>query len=158
MSDVIYITEEGLQKLKEELNQLRLVERPLISKLIADARDKGDLTENAEYSAAKEAQGMLEMKISRIEDIINRSRVIDESKIDSSTVRLLNRVKIKNKANNSVMEYQIVPESEANFKLGKIAVSSPIAMGLLGKKVGETVQIKVPSGVILFEVMSISTQ
>jgi transcription elongation factor GreA len=158
MSDVIYITEEGLQKLKEDLDQLRLVERPLISKLIADARDKGDLTENAEYSAAKEAQGMLEMKISRIEDIINRSRVIDESKIDSSTVRILNRIKIKNKANNSVMEYQIVPESEANFKIGKIAVSSPIAMGLLGKKVGETVQIKVPSGVILFEIMSISTQ
>jgi transcription elongation factor GreA len=158
MSDVIYITEEGLHKLKEELDQLRLVERPLISKLIADARDKGDLTENAEYSAAKEAQGMLEMKISRIEDIINRSRVIDESKIDTSTVRILNRVKIKNKANNSVMEYQIVPESEANFKLGKIAVSSPIAMGLLGKKVGETVQIKVPSGVILFEIMSISAQ
>jgi len=158
MSDVIYITEEGLVKLKEELDQLRLVERPLISRLIADARDKGDLTENAEYSAAKEAQGMLEMKISRIEDIINRSRVIDESKIDTSTVRILNKVKIKNKTNNSVMEYQIVPESEANFKLGKIAISSPIAMGLIGKKVGETVQIKVPSGIITFEILSISTQ
>jgi transcription elongation factor GreA len=158
MSDVIYITEEGLIKLKEELDQLRLVERPLISRLIADARDKGDLTENAEYSAAKEAQGMLEMKISRIEDIINRSRVIDESKIDTSTVRILNKVKIKNKTNNSVMEYQIVPESEANFKLGKIAISSPIAMGLIGKKVGETVQIKVPSGIITFEILSISTQ
>ncbi|MCX6259986.1 MAG: transcription elongation factor GreA [Bacteroidia bacterium] len=158
MSDVIYITEEGLIKLKEELYQLRLVERPLISRLIADARDKGDLTENAEYSAAKEAQGMLEMKISRIEDIINRSRVIDESKIDTSTVRILNKVKIKNKMNNSVMEYQIVPESEANFKLGKIAISSPIAMGLIGKKVGETVQIKVPSGIITFEILSISTQ
>jgi transcription elongation factor GreA len=158
MSDVIYITEEGLQKLKEELDQLRLVERPSISRLIADARDKGDLTENAEYSAAKEAQGMLEMKISRIEDIINRSRVIDESKIDTSTVRILNKVKIKNKTNNSVMEYQIVPESEANFKLGKIAISSPIAMGLIGKKVGETVQIKVPSGIIAFEILSISTQ
>jgi transcription elongation factor GreA len=158
MSDVIYITEEGLIKLKEELDQLRLVERPLISRLIADARDKGDLTENAEYSAAKEAQGMLEMKISRIEDIINRSRVIDESKIDTSTVRILNKVKIKNKMNNSVMEYQIVPESEANFKLGKIAISSPIAMGLIGKKVGETVQIKVPSGIITFEILSISTQ
>jgi len=158
MSDVIYITEEGLVKLKEELDQLRLVERPLISRLIADARDKGDLTENAEYSAAKEAQGMLEMKISRIEDIINRSRVIDESKIDTSTVRILNKVKIKNKTNNSVMEYQIVPESEANFKLGKIAISSPIAMGLIGKKVGETVQIKVPSGIIAFEILSISTQ
>jgi len=158
MSDVIYITAEGLQKLKEELDQLRLVERPSISRLIADARDKGDLTENAEYSAAKEAQGMLEMKISRIEDIVNRSRVIDESKIDTSTVRILNRVKIKNKTNNSVMEYQIVPESEANFKLGKIAISSPIAMGLIGKKVGDTVQIKVPSGIIPFEIMSISTQ
>jgi transcription elongation factor GreA len=158
MSDVIYITEEGLHKLKKELDQLRLVERPLISKLIADARDKGDLTENAEYAAAKEAQGMLEMKISRIEDIINRSRIIDESKIDTSTVRLLNRVKIKNKANNSVMEYQIVPESEANFKLGKIAISSPIAMGLIGKKVGEIVHIKVPSGIIPFEILSISAQ
>jgi transcription elongation factor GreA len=158
MSDVIYITEEGLHKLKEELDQLRLVERPLISRLIADARDKGDLTENAEYAAAKEAQGMLEMKISRIEDIINRSRIIDESKIDTSTVRILNRVKIKNKANNSVMEYQIVPESEANFKLGKIAISSPIAMGLIGKKVGETVHIKVPSGIIPFEILSISAQ
>ena len=158
MSDVIYITAEGLLKLKAELDQLRLVERPSISRLIADARDKGDLTENAEYSAAKEAQGMLEMKISRIEDIINRSRVIDESKIDTSTVRILNRVKIKNKTNNSVMEYQIVPESEANFKLGKIAISSPIAMGLIGKKVGDTVQIKVPSGIIPFEIMSISTQ
>lgn len=157
MSDIIYITEEGLQKLKEELDQLRLVERPMISKLIADARDKGDLTENAEYAAAKEAQGMLEMKIARIEDIITRSRVIDETKIDTSTVRILNRVKIKNKTSNSVMEYQIVPESEANFKLGKIAISSPIAMGLIGKKVGDTVQIKVPSGIIPFEILSIST-
>jgi len=158
MSDIIYITEEGLQKIKEELNHLRLVERPLISKLIADARDKGDLTENAEYSAAKEAQGMLEMKISRLEEIVTRSRIIDESKIDTSTVRILNKVKIKNRKTNSVMEYQIVPESEANFKLGKIAINSPIAMGLIGKKVGETVQIKVPSGIIPFEILSISTQ
>src|SRR4030042_2874627 len=137
MSDVIYITEEGLQKLKGELDQLRLVERPMISKLIADARDKGDLTENAEYSAAKEAQGMLEMKISRLEEIINRSRIIDESKIDTLTVRILNKVKIRNKSNNLVREYQIVPESEANFKMGKIAISSPIAQGLIGKKAGE---------------------
>jgi transcription elongation factor GreA len=158
MSDIIYITEEGLQRIKEELDHLRLVERPLISKLIADARDKGDLTENAEYSAAKEAQGMLEMKISRLEEIVTRSRIIDESKIDTSTVRILNKVKIKNRKTNSVMEYQIVPESEANFKLGKIAINSPIAMGLIGKKVGETVQIKVPSGIIAFEIMSISTQ
>ncbi len=157
MSDIIYITEDGLQKLKEELDQLRLVERPMISKMIAEARDKGDLSENAEYAAAKEAQGMLEMKISKMENIITRSRIIDESKIDTSTVRLLNKVKIKNKTNNSVMEYQIVPESEANFKLGKIAVSSPIAMGLIGKKVGDSVQIKVPSGIIPFEILSIST-
>lgn len=156
MSDIIYITEDGLQKLKEELDQLRLVERPMISKMIAEARDKGDLSENAEYAAAKEAQGMLEMKISKMENILNHSRIIDESKIDNSTVRLLNKVKIKNKTNNSVMEYQIVPESEANFKLGKIAVSSPIAMGLIGKKVGDSVQIKVPSGIIPFEILSIS--
>jgi transcription elongation factor GreA len=156
MSDVIYITGEGLQKLQEELDHLRLVERPLISKQIADARDKGDLTENAEYAAAKEAQGMLEMKISRLDDIIARSRVLDESKIDTSTVRILNRVKIKNKINNNVMEYQIVPESEANLKLGKIAVSSPIAMGLIGKKVGDTVEIKVPSGTVAFEIVGVS--
>src|SRR5512145_398630 len=137
MTDVVYVTEEGLQRLKEELDQLRNVERPFISRQIADARDKGDLSENAEYAAAKEAQGMLEMKINKLEDIVARSRVIDESKIDTLTVRILSKVKIKNKANNSTMEYQLVPESEANFKLGKIAVNSPIAQGLIGKKVGE---------------------
>jgi transcription elongation factor GreA len=157
MSDNIYITEDGLQKLHEELDQLRLVERPMISRLLAEAREKGDLTENAEYAAAKEAQGMLEMKISRIEDIIARSRIIDESKIDTSTIRILSRVKIKNKSNNTVMEYQIVPESEANLKHGKIAVNSPIAKGLMGKKVDETVSIKVPSGTITFEILSISS-
>jgi transcription elongation factor GreA len=156
MSEVIYITEEGLQKLLEEIDHLRLVERPLISKQIADARDKGDLSENAEYAAAKEAQGMLEMKISRLEDIITRSRVLDESKIDTTTVRILNRVKIRNRTNNNVMEYQIVPESEANVKQGKIAVNSPIAMGLIGKKVGDTVEIKVPSGTIAFEIIGVS--
>jgi transcription elongation factor GreA len=156
MSDVIYITEEGLHKLKEELDHLRNVERPLISKQIADARDKGDLSENAEYAAAKEAQGLLELKISRLEDIVTKSRVLDESKIDTSSVRILNKVKIKNKTNDSVMEYQIVPESEANFKQGKIAVNSPIAQGLIGKKVGDLVKIKVPSGVIPFEIVSIS--
>ena len=150
------MTVEGLQKLKEELDQLRNIERPSISRQIADARDKGDLSENAEYAAAKEAQGMLELRISKLEDIVARSRILDESKIDISTVRLLNRVKIRNKTNNSVMEYLIVPESEANFKLGKIAVSSPIAQGLIGKKVGDIVQIKVPSGTIPFEIMSIS--
>jgi transcription elongation factor GreA len=156
MSEVIYVTVEGLQKLKEELDQLRNVERPSISRQIADARDKGDLSENAEYAAAKEAQGMLELRISKLEDIVARSRILDESKIDISSVRLLNRVKIRNKSNNSVMEYLIVPESEANFKLGKIAVSSPIAQGLIGKKVGDLVQIKVPSGTIQFEIISIS--
>lgn len=156
MSEVVYVTEEGLQKLKDELDQLRNVERPLISRQIADARDKGDLSENAEYAAAKEAQGMLEMKINKLEDIVARSRILDESKIDTLTVRILSRVKIKNKSNNSVMEYQLVPESEANFKQGKIAVNSPIALGLIGKKVGETVNIKVPSGIIPFEIVSIS--
>jgi transcription elongation factor GreA len=156
MSEVIYVTVEGLQKLKEELDQLRNVERPSISRQIADARDKGDLSENAEYAAAKEAQGMLELRISKLEDIVARSRILDESKIDISSVRLLNRVKIRNKTNNSIMEYLIVPESEANFKLGKIAVSSPIAQGLIGKKVGDIVQIKVPSGTIPFEIISIS--
>jgi len=150
------VTEEGLHKLKEELNQLRNVDRPMISRQIADARDKGDLSENAEYAAAKEEQGMLEMKISKLQDIVARSRIIDETKIDISSVRILHRIKIRNKTNNSVMEYQLVPESEANFKLGKIAVSSPIAQGLLGKKVGDVVQIKVPSGIILFEIISIS--
>jgi transcription elongation factor GreA len=156
MSEVIYVTAEGLQKMKEELDQLRNVERPSISRQIADARDKGDLSENAEYAAAKEAQGMLELRISKLEDIVTRSRILDESKIDTSTVRLLNRVKIKNQTNNSIMEYLIVPESEANFKLGKIAVSSPIAQGLIGKKVGDVVKIKVPSGTIPFEIISIS--
>lgn len=156
MNDIIYITEEGLQKLKDELEQLRNVERPVLSRAIADARDKGDLSENAEYHAAKEAQGMLELKISKLEDIIARSRVLDESKIDTSSVRILNKVKIRNKSNNSVMEYQIVPESEANFKQGKIAVNSPIAQGLIGKKVGDVVQINVPSGVIHFEIVSIN--
>ena len=156
MNDIVYNTGEGLQKLKEELDQLRNIERPLISRQIAEARDKGDLSENAEYAAAKEAQGLLELRISKLEDLIARSRVIDESKIDTSTIRILNRVKIRNKSNDSTMEYQIVPESEANLKLGKIAVSSPIAQGLIGRKVGDVVQIKVPSGLVHFEIIAIS--
>jgi transcription elongation factor GreA len=156
MSDLVYVTEVGLNKLKEELEQLRNVDRPAISRQIADARDKGDLSENAEYAAAKEAQGMLEMKISKLEDVIARSRVIDESKIDTSSIRILHKVKIRNKSSNTEMEYQLVPESEANLKLGKLAVSSPIAQGLIGKKVGDVVQIKVPSGVIPFEVIAIT--
>ncbi len=156
MSEVIYVTETGLQKLKEELEQLRNVERPSISRQIAEARDKGDLSENAEYAAAKDAQGMLEMKISKLEDLVARARVIDETKIDTSTIQILNKVKIRNKTTNIVMEYQLVPESEANFKIGKIAVNSPIAQGLMGKKVGDIVQIKVPSGMISLEIVSIS--
>ena len=158
MSEVLYVTAEGLQKLKDELEQLRTVERPNIARMLSEARAQGDLTENAEYAAAKEAQGMLETKIARLEDIIARSRLIDGSKNDSTTVRILNKVKIRNKKNNSIMEYQLVPESEANLKLGKIAVTSPIALGLIGKKVGEIVEIKVPSGVITFEIISISVQ
>jgi transcription elongation factor GreA len=130
MSEVIYVTEEGLQKLKEELEHLRGVERPMISRQIAEARDKGDLSENAEYAAAKEAQGMLEMKINKLEDIVARSRIIDETKIDTSSVRILNRVKIRNRSNNSVMEYQLVPESEANFKLGKLLSAHLLHRGL----------------------------
>jgi transcription elongation factor GreA len=156
MSEVIYVTEDGLKKLKEELDHLRKVERPMISRQIADARDKGDLSENAEYHAAKEEQGMLEMKIAKLEDIIARGRIIDESKINTSTVQILNKVKIRNKSNNTIMEYQLVPESEANFKQGKIAVSSPIAKGLLGKKVGDIVKIDVPSGTLSFEIIGIS--
>jgi transcription elongation factor GreA len=156
MADIIYVTEEGLQKLKDELEQLRSVERPQISAHIAEARDKGDLSENAEYAAAKEAQGMLELKIAKLEDTISRSRVIDESKIGTSSVKILNKVKIKNCKTNSVMEYQLVPESEADLKQGKIAVGSPIAQGLIGRKVGDVVDIKVPSGVLNFEIMDIS--
>jgi transcription elongation factor GreA len=156
MSEILYVTEEGLQKLKEELDKLRIDERPKIARLISDARDKGDLTENAEYSAAKEEQGMLEMKIARLEDIIARSRIIDGSKIDSVTVRILNKVKIRNKQTKKEMEYQLVPESEADFKQGKIAISSPIAQGLIGRKVGEIIEIRVPSGVVPIEIISIS--
>jgi transcription elongation factor GreA len=156
MADIIYVTDEGLQKLKDELEHLRGTERPKISAHIAEARDKGDLSENAEYAAAKEAQGMLEMKIAKLEDLISRSRVIDESKIGTSSVKILNKVRIKNRKTNSVMEYQLVPESEADLKQGKIAVGSPIAQGLIGRKVGEVVDITVPSGVLQFEIMNIS--
>ena len=156
MSDKIYLTEEGLQKLKVELEHLRTVERPGISSQIAEARDKGDLSENAEYSAAKEAQGMLEMKIAQLEDKIANSRIIDESRIDTSTVQVLNKVKIINKANNMVMEYQLVPESEANLKAGKLAVNSPIAKGLLGSVVGDVVEVVVPNGTVSFEIVEIS--
>ncbi len=141
--------------MKEELDLLRN-ERPAIARLISEARDKGDLAENAEYSAAKEAQGMLEMKIARLEDQVARSRIIDSSRINTKTVQILNRVRIRNKANGKVMEYQLVPETEANLKEGKIAATSPIAQGIMGKKVGDIVQVTVPAGVIPFEIEEIS--
>ena len=156
MSKYSYITKEGLAKLKEELDQLMNVERPAISKLIAEARDKGDLSENAEYDAAKDAQGMLEMKISKLKDIIATSRIIDESKIDTNKVQILNKVTIKNKQNNATMVYTLVSESEASLKEGKISVNTPIARGLLGKKVGDIVDITVPSGIIPFEIIEIA--
>jgi transcription elongation factor GreA len=156
MSKYSYVTEEGLQKLKDEIDQLMNVERPSISKMIAEARDKGDLSENAEYDAAKDAQGMLEMKIARLQETIANSRILDESKIDTSRVQILNKVTILNKKTNANMEYTIVSESEANLKAGKISVNTPIAKGLLGKKVGDIVEINVPSGTLLFEVISIS--
>lgn len=156
MAKISYVTEKGLKRLKEELKQLETVERPKISKQIAEARDKGDLSENAEYDAAKDAQGMLEMKIQKLKNTIANSRILDESRIDTSTVQILNKVKIKNKKNGAVMEYTIVAESEADLKSNKISVNSPIAKGLLGKKEGDVVDIQVPSGVIPFEILKIS--
>ncbi len=155
MSEFIYVTVEGLQKMKEELDLLRN-ERPAIARMIAEARDKGDLTENAEYSAAKDAQGMLEMKIARLEDQVARSRIIDGSRINTKSVQILNRVRIRNKVSGVIMEYQLVPETEANLKEGKIAATSPIAQGIMGKKVGDVVEVKVPAGIIPFEIIEIS--
>ena len=153
---VMYLSEEGLKKLKSDLEHLVKVERPGISKQIAEARDKGDLSENAEYHAAKEAQGMLEMKISKLRDSLANSRLVDKNRIDTSNVQIMNKVKIKNKANNQVMEYILVSETEANLKEGKISITSPIAKGLLGKKAGDIVNVKVPSGTISFEIIHIS--
>ena len=155
MSEFIYVTVEGLRKMKEELDLLRN-ERPIISRMIADARDKGDLSENAEYSAAKEAQGMLELKIVRMEDQVARARIIDSSRINTTSVQILNKVRIRNKNSGVEMEYQLVPEGEANLKEGKIAVTSPIAQGIMGREVGEVVQVTVPAGVIPFEIIEIS--
>jgi len=151
-----YYTKEGLEKLKEELKVLKSIERPLISQQIAEARDKGDLSENAEYDAAKNAQSMLEMKISKLETLISNAKIIDESKLDNSKVFILSKVKIKNLKNNSVITYSLVPESEADLKKGKISVTSPIAKGLLGKKVGDQVEIRVPAGLITFKIIEIS--
>lgn len=156
MAQTSYMTEEGLAKLKKELDHLVRVERPAISQLISEARDKGDLSENAEYDAAKEAQGLLEMRISRMEEMVANARIIDESKINTSSVQILNRVKIKNTKTNSQVEYMLVSEAEADIKSGKISVTTPIARGLLGKKVGDVVEIKVPSGVMSFQIVEIS--
>lgn len=156
MSKVSYYTAEGLKKLKEELDQLKHVERPKASQAIADARDKGDLSENAEYDAAKEAQGLLEMRISKMEELYANARLIDESQLDTSKVLVLSNVKIKNTANNMEMKYTLVAESEADLKTGKISVTSPIGKGLLGKSVGEIAEINVPNGTLKFEVLEIS--
>ncbi len=156
MNEVKYFTKEGLDKLKDELEQLKSVERPSISQQIAEAREKGDLSENAEYDAAKNAQGMLELKISKLENILSNARVIDESQLDNDKISILSKVKLKNLKNNASMTYTLVPENEADIKSGRISVSSPIAKGLLGKKIGEKVEIQVPAGLLSFEVMNVS--
>ncbi|OYT13051.1 MAG: transcription elongation factor GreA [Bacteroidetes bacterium 4572_114] len=156
MSGIQYYSEEGIEQLKNEINKLTTVDRPSISKQIAEARDKGDLSENAEYDAAKEAQGLLELRISKLQAVLQNARVLDETKLDTSKVLLLSKVKIKNLKNGATMAYTIVPESEANIKAAKISVNSPIAKGLLGKKIGHKVEIKVPVGIIEFEIIEIS--
>jgi transcription elongation factor GreA len=155
MANVSYLTEEGLRKLRADL-EILTNERPNIAHQLAEARDKGDLSENAEYDAAKDAQAMLEAKIMKLEDIIANSRVIDGSRIDTDKVQILNRVKIKNLKTNAIMEYFLVSESEANLKEGKISVSTPIAKGLIGKKTGDVVEITVPSGKMQLEIMEIT--
>ncbi len=155
MNEVTYFTKEGLEKLKEELKYLRAEGRSLISKQIAEARDKGDLSENAEYDAAKEAQGLHELKISKLSEVLNSARLIDESKLDTSKVLALSIVKIKNSKNNAVMTYQLVAEKEADLKTGKISIKSPIAQGLLGKKAGDLAQVTTPSGIMEFEILEV---
>lgn len=153
---VSYMTEEGYNKILAEINYLETVKRPEISAQIAEARDKGDLSENAEYDAAKEAQGIMEAKLAQLKGLIANARLIDQSRVQTDEVQILNKVKIKNVKNKAVMSYTLVSDSEANLKEGKIAISTPIAQGLLGKKVGDIVDIKVPSGVMQFEIMDIS--
>lgn len=153
---ITYMTREGYKKKMEEIAYLESVKRPEVSRAIAEARDKGDLSENAEYDAAKEAQGMLEMKISQLKDLVANARILDESKLNTDEVQILNKVRIKNVANGATMEYTIVADSEANLKEKKIASSTPVAQGLLGHKLGEIVEIKVPAGLMKFEIVSIS--
>lgn len=156
MNEVKYFTKEGLKKLRDELDTLKSVERPAISQQIAEARDKGDLSENAEYDAAKHAQGLLELRISKIEETLTNARVIDESQLDDSTISILSVVKLKNLKTQTLVTYTLVPENEANLRQGKISVGSPVAKGLLGKMVGDVAKIAVPAGVLEFEVMEIS--
>ena len=156
MSNISYYTEEGLKKLRQELNTLKDIERPKISNAIAEARDKGDLSENAEYDAAKEAQGMLEMKISKLEETLAGARLIDESELDTSKVLVHSSVEVKNQSNGLVMKYKLVAEIEADLKTGKISVESPIGKGLLGKKIGEIAEIQVPNGTIKLEINMIT--
>ena len=156
MSSISYYTKEGLKKLRDELSQLKDIERPKASNAIAEARDKGDLSENAEYDAAKEAQGMLEMKISKLEETLSGARVIDESQLDNSKVLVLSKVKIKNKSNGMEMSYTLVADGEADLSAGKLSVNSPIGKGLLGKSLGDIAEIKVPNGTIKFNITDIS--
>lgn len=156
MSTVSYYTAEGLKKLREELDHLKSVERPKASEAIAEARDKGDLSENAEYDAAKEAQGLLELKIAKMEELLSNARLIDESQLDVSKALVLSTVKIRNTANGMEMKYTLVAESEADLKTGKISVTSPIGKGLLGKSVGEVADIQVPNGTLKFEILEIT--
>ena len=156
MSTVSYYTAEGLKKLREELDHLKSIERPKASQAIAEARDKGDLSENAEYDAAKEAQGMLEMRIAKLEEVHSNARLIDETNLDVSKVLVLSNVKIKNQANGMELKYTLVAESESDLKSGKISVTSPIGKGLLGKSVGQIAEITVPNGKLIFEVLEIS--
>jgi len=156
MSSVSYYTPEGLKKLRAELDHMKSVERPHISNQIAEARDKGDLSENAEYDAAKEAQGLLEMKIAKLEDVLANARVLDSENIDLSKVGVLTKVKLKNVANGATMTYSLVAEKEADIKQSKISVSSPIGKGLLGKRVGEIAEIQVPRGTMNFEILEIT--
>jgi transcription elongation factor GreA len=156
MSKVAYYTKEGLQKLKDELHQMEAIERPMISQQIAEARDKGDLSENAEYDAAKEAQGLLEMKISKLKELLSNARIIDDSQMDSTKALILSKVKIKNQKNNQVMNFTLVAENEQDLKLGKISVDSPIGKGLLGKSAGDIAEVQTPGGLIPFEILEIS--
>ncbi len=156
MAEINYVSKEGFEKMQADLYELKFVQRPFISKQIADARDKGDLSENAEYHAAKEDQGLLEARIAKLEDLITKTRIIDETKLDNSKVMMLSKVKVKNLKTNAEMVYIMVSENEADFKTGKISFKSPIGAGLMGKKVGDIAEVQAPAGAIRFEVIEIN--